>query len=124
MSPGKRLRLGLVGCGGISRSVYVPLLTGFADRAQVVAVCDVVQDRARERSDQFRDAYARLGNGEVTGPRAYSDLDQMLGAGGLDAVIVTTQPVMHPVASIAAMETGLDVFTEEPMAAILAMPTP
>jgi predicted dehydrogenase len=32
---------------------------------------------------------------------------------------VTTQPVMHPVASIAAMDAGLHVFTEGPMAAHL-----
>ncbi|HEY7035878.1 MAG TPA: Gfo/Idh/MocA family oxidoreductase [Thermomicrobiales bacterium] len=115
-----RLRLGLVGCGGISRSVYVNLLTGFVDRAEVVAVCDVIPERARERSEQFRDAYARLDDGAGIGaPRVYTDIEQMLGDGGLDAVVVTTQPVMHPVASIAAMNAGLHVFTEGPMAAHL-----
>jgi predicted dehydrogenase len=119
MDRGDRLRLGLVGCGGISRSVYVKLLTGFADRAVVGAVCDVIPERARERSEQFRDAYAQLGNGEIDAPRIYSEIGQMLADGGLDAVIVTTQPIMHPVASIAAMEAGLHVFTEGPMAAHL-----
>ncbi|MEA2514277.1 MAG: hypothetical protein QOJ59_3764 [Thermomicrobiales bacterium] len=115
-----RLRLGLVGCGGISRSVYVNLLTGFADRAQVVAVCDVIPERAKERSEQFQEAYRRRADGGETGaPRVYTDVDQMLRDGGLDAVIVTTQPMMHPVASIAAMEAGLHVFTEGPMAAHL-----
>ena len=49
MDPNDTLRLGLVGCGGISRSLYVRLLTGFADRARVVAVCDVIPERAKER---------------------------------------------------------------------------
>jgi predicted dehydrogenase len=106
------LRLGLVGCGGISRSVYVGLLTGFADRAEVVAVCDVIPERAQERSEQFR---AASGDG-AEAPRVYTDVARMVGDGGLNAVIVTTQPVMHPVASIAAMEAGLHVFTEGPMA--------
>jgi UDP-N-acetyl-2-amino-2-deoxyglucuronate dehydrogenase len=114
-----RLRLGLVGCGGISRSVYVNLPTGFADRAQVVAVCDVMPDRANERSQQFLDAYNKGGDAEAVASRVYIDVDQMVGDGGLDAVIVTTQPVMHPVASIAAMNAGLHVFTEGPMAANL-----
>jgi UDP-N-acetyl-2-amino-2-deoxyglucuronate dehydrogenase len=114
------LRLGLVGCGGISRSVYVGLLTGFAERAEVVAVCDVIPERAQERSEQFREAYQRLDGGAGIGaPRIYTDVARMVGEGGLDAVIVTTQPVMHPVAAIAAMEAGLHVFTEGPMAAHL-----
>lgn len=119
MSHGNRLRLGLVGCGGISRSVYVNLLTGFADRAEVVAVCDIMQERAQERGDQFLAAYQKRGDNDISAPRVYTDVNEMIAAGGLDAVIVTTQPVMHPVASIAAMEAGLHVFTEGPMAANL-----
>jgi UDP-N-acetyl-2-amino-2-deoxyglucuronate dehydrogenase len=113
-----RLRLGLVGCGGISRGVYVGLLTGFAERAVVEAVCDVIPERAAERSEQFGEVYRQLGD-RAGAPRVYTDVGAMLGDGRLDAVIVTTQPVMHPVASIAAMEAGLHVFTEGPMAAHL-----
>lgn len=119
MDQDNRLRLGLVGCGGISRGVYVNLLTGFADRATVVAVCDLMPERAAERSQHFLDAYHQRGVDGAVAPRTYNDIDQMLADGGLDAVIVTTQPIMHPVASIAAMEAGLHVFTEGPMAANL-----
>jgi predicted dehydrogenase len=98
--------------------VYVRLLTGFAERAEVVAVCDVIPERAAERSEQFGKAYQELGGG-TGAPRIYTDVGAMLADGGLDAVIVTTQPVMHPVASIAAMNAGLHVFTEGPMASHL-----
>ncbi len=114
-----RLRLALVGCGGISRSVYVGLLTGFADRARVVTVCDVQPERAKERSAAFQEAYRRREGEGAEAPRVYTDLDRLLNDEELDAVIVTTQPVMHPPVSIAAMNAGLHVFTEGPMAAHL-----
>ena len=119
MSSDDRLRLALVGCGGISRGVYVKLLTGFADRARVVAVCDLLAERANERSAQFFEAY-RTREGDVAeAPRVYTSVEQLLSEGGFDAVIVTTQPMMHPPVSIAAMNAGLHVFTEGPMAAHL-----
>jgi UDP-N-acetyl-2-amino-2-deoxyglucuronate dehydrogenase len=137
------LRLGLVGCGGISRGLYVNMLAGFADRARVVAVCDVVEERARERSAQFQDTYrnkaaewkaeaetsadpakrqrlselaAGCAAAGQSAPRVYSELERFVRDDALQAVIVTTQPVMHPVASIAALEAGRHVFTEGPMA--------
>jgi predicted dehydrogenase len=114
-----RVRLGLVGCGGISRGVYLKLLTGFADRARVVAVCDVLPDRAQERSAQFQALYREIDGIETAAPAVFTDVDELVKSGGLDAVVVATQPVMHPVASIAAMNAGLHVFSEGPMAAHL-----
>lgn len=140
------LRIGLVGCGGISRSLYVNLLTGFADRARVVAVCDVVAERGRERSQQFQETYQQVAadakqrsvrvttiderdylaalsaGAETSGrsmPRVYRDLDAFVRDDEIDAVVVTTQPLMHPVASIAALQAGRHVFSEGPMAANL-----
>ena len=142
----EKLRLGLVGCGGISRGLYVKLLTGFADRARVVAVCDVVAERARERSEQFQETYLQLAAevrhqaatttddserdrlltssaaAEAAGtvaPRVYTDLDRFVRDEELQVVVVTTQPVVHPVAAIAALEAGRHVFSEGPMAANL-----
>ena len=119
MSSDDRLRLALVGCGGISRGVYVNLLAGFADRARVVAVCDLQVERAEARSAQFYEAYRERVGDAAEAPRVYTGVDHLLKNGGLDAVIVTTQPVMHPSVSIAAMNAGLHVFTEGPMAANL-----
>jgi predicted dehydrogenase len=119
VSADDRLRLALVGCGGISRDVYVNLLTGFADRARVVAVCDLQAERAEARSAQFYEAYRKREGEAVQAPRVYIEVERLLSDGGLDAVIVTTQPVMHPPVSIAAMNAGLHVFTEGPMAANL-----
>jgi UDP-N-acetyl-2-amino-2-deoxyglucuronate dehydrogenase len=140
------LRLGLVGCGGISRGLYVDLLTGFADRACVVAVCDLMEARAQERSAQFHDTYQKkaleyqtqaggatsavekqhlseLAEGCTeagkSAPRIFTDLERFVGNDELQAVIVATQPLMHPVASAAAAEAGRHVFTEGPLAANL-----
>jgi predicted dehydrogenase len=142
----EQLRLGLVGCGGISRALYVNLLSGLADRACVVAACDVFAERARERSQQFQEAYQQVAEqsreridraatsverehlgalatgAELAGrsaPRVFDDLDRFVCDDDLDVVVVTTQPLMHPVASIAALQAGRHVFTEGPMAANL-----
>lgn len=59
-----QIKIGLVGCGGISAH-YVRLLTSFADRARVVAVCDLVEERAAERPvcGDVPDQSRRLGGG-------------------------------------------------------------
>lgn len=119
MASNHPLHLGLIGCGGISRSVYVNLFKQLADRARVVAVCDVMPERAEERSRQFQAAYREVDDRESAAPAVYTDLDELVRHDGLDAAIVTTQPVAHPVASIAAMNAGLHVFTEGPMSAHL-----
>jgi predicted dehydrogenase len=140
-----QLLVGLVGCGGISAH-YVRLLTSFADRARVVAVCDLVQERAAERSAQFAETYLakaagweadaaaakdpdaqeRLGTLAARGraaagapPRVYGDFEQLVRDPEVQMVVVSTQPVMHPVVSLAALEAGRHVFTEGPMAAHL-----
>ena len=37
----KKLSIGILGCGGISRWLYVRVLSELCDIAQVVAVCDL-----------------------------------------------------------------------------------
>ena len=140
-----QLLVGLVGCGGISAH-YVRLLTAFADRARVVAVCDLVEERAAERSAQFRESYlagaaewdtgataaadaqererrramaARCRHAAEAPPRVYTDFERTVRDDEVQAVVVATQPMMHPVVSIAALEAGRHVFTEGPMAAHL-----
>ena len=53
----KKLSIGILGCGGISRWLYVRVLTELCDIAQVVAVCDLEENLAEERKLMFQNAY-------------------------------------------------------------------
>ena len=44
-----QLKVGFIGCGGISRERYVQMYAGLADIAQVMAVADPVDELAEER---------------------------------------------------------------------------
>jgi predicted dehydrogenase len=99
------LRIGIVGTGGIAVA-HAEGYQRFADRCEVVAVCDVVPGKAAERRGE-------LG---LPGARAYERLEDMLAAEGLDLVSVTTPPSTHAELAITALRAGVDVLVEKPMA--------
>ncbi len=49
-------------------------------------------------------------------PRQYAGLDDLLRDGGVDALIVTTPNYLHAAQTVAALEAGLAVLVEKPMA--------
>lgn len=97
------LRIGLVGAGWIATDHVVVLRKLGHD---VVAVCDIDTDRATEVAPD--------------GARVYSDWDELLAVEELDAVWVATPPLLHRAPAVAAMERGLHVFLEKPIARTLA----
>jgi predicted dehydrogenase len=69
----------------------------------VVAVCDTDLARAEAISDP-------------RGARAYVDWRRMLDAGDLDAVWVCTPPLHHRAPTVTALERGIHVYLEKPIA--------
>ena len=53
----ERIRVGFVGCGGIS-SLYTDIYASLVDVAQVVAVADMVDELAKKRQVALSEAYA------------------------------------------------------------------
>jgi predicted dehydrogenase len=49
-------------------------------------------------------------------PRRYTRIEELLEEGGVDAVVVATPNYLHAPQSIAALEAGVHVFVEKPMA--------
>lgn len=92
------LRIGLVGTGWIA-SDHLSLLQRLGH--EIVAVCDVDRTRA-----------------EVAAPaaRVYEDWRKLLDGETLDALWVTTPPLHHRGPACAAMELGVPVFLEKPVA--------
>lgn len=87
--------------------------------AQVVAVCD-------SNPNLMRDVAKTVGNIQGAGPgidldqvQVHSDVDSMLDQAGLDAVSITLPTHLHAEASVRALQAGLHVLCEKPMAPTL-----
>jgi predicted dehydrogenase len=109
---GERLRIGLVGCGDVARRHYLPALTDLADRVRIVSCMDVRRDAA--------EALAHDIAGWSPGARAFDDLDAMLAAGGLDAVIDLAPATRHGTVNRAVLDAGVALYSEKPIASTLA----
>ena len=95
------VRFGVVGAGGIAHS-YGQVFAGVVDAA-IVGVADTDLSAARRMA----------GNLDVI---ATGSVDELVRALDLDAVIVCTPPNSHPEISIAAMNAGVAVLCEKPLA--------
>ncbi len=98
-------RIGVVGAGYIGGR-HVESLTA-QDGVQVVGIADPQAERARRLA-------ARVG------ATAYPGWEQLLGAEELDALYVCVPPHGHGAVEEAAIDRGLPLFVEKPLAADLA----
>ncbi len=103
----KTVRVGIIGAGNIAASAHVPGYRA-AEDVEIVAVCDIVPGRA--------DAFAA----EHDIPHAYASHQEMLAKVPLDAVSVCTPNFVHKETTIDALEAGLHVLCEKPIAMNLA----
>jgi len=102
---GEKMRIGLVGCGRISRN-HLAAIAKLNDKLELAAVCDVVEERAREAAGE-------------TGARVYTDYEQMLDREDLDIVSICTPSGLHAEQGVMAAEAGCHVITEKPMSITL-----
>src|SRR5579883_1197818 len=90
---GETIGIGIVGAGGIAEHAHVPAYLEQPD-ARLVAVADVVPERARALAEK---------NGI---PRAYGSLEELLLDPDVDAVSITTPNAYHAPTAIAAPQAG------------------
>jgi len=96
------VRIGIVGVGAIG-SVHADALAKVPG-AEVVALCDILPDRLREKG--WRHGVDRL----------YEDYREMVSLPDIDAVYVCVPNRLHKEVAVAAFEAGKHVFLEKPMA--------
>lgn len=101
----ERLRIGIVGCGGIANGKHLPSLKAI-NRADIVAFCDLIPERAEK-------ACAEYG---AEGAKTYTDYRRLLEDKSIDVVYVLTPNRMHAQVSIDALNAGKHVMCEKPMA--------
>lgn len=102
-----KLKLGVIGCGGICNNKHLPSLAKVADKVEVVALCDIIEQRAI-------DTRARHG---LDGAKIYTDYHELLSDSSIDVVHVCTPNVSHCQITVDAFGAGKHVLCEKPMAA-------
>lgn len=109
------LRLGLIGCGGRGAGAVASALR-VDPTAQLVAVADAFQDRIPPR---LRALERQFGNRASVPPeRRFSGFEGYRGVldSDVDVVILAAPPHFRPRHIRAALEAGVHVFAEKPMA--------
>ena len=105
-SAGRRVRVGLIGCGSVSGQ-YLPQLKK-CRYAEVVSLCDRKPERAKGRAEQFGVA------------NHYPNVEAMLAGVPFEFLIDTTDMQEHEGINRRALEAGKHVWSEKPIANTLA----
>jgi predicted dehydrogenase len=98
----KRTKFAIVGCGSIGKR-HIAVIDA-EERAQVVAICDVNPDTAREQAMLY------------DGLPVFTNYSQMLTEVDADIISIATPHALHADMAIEALEAGFDVLVEKPMA--------
>ena len=102
----KKVRVGIIGCGTVSRS-HLRAYMEISD-AEVVAVADVIEDRAKAAKQM------------VGAEKAYTDYTSLLERSDIDMVDICLPTFLHAPVAIEAAKAGKNVLVEKPMARNLA----
>lgn len=99
------LKVGIIGCGGIANGKHMPSLLK-AEKAEMVAFCDIVLEKAKAAAEVFGGTNASV----------YTNYQDLLQDKSIDVIHVCTPNISHAEISIAALEAGKHVMCEKPMA--------
>jgi predicted dehydrogenase len=97
------VRIGVVGTGAIAQMAHLPALSKVRG-AQLVALCDNDQAKARSLADRF----------EV--PDVFTDIEELLDYDALDAVVIATPNHLHEPHVLRALAAKVHVMCERPLA--------
>lgn len=95
------LKIGVVGAGSISNSHLGSYQNN--ERADIYAVCDINEARAKDKADQYG------------ADKVYTDYRELVADPAIDAVSICTWNNSHVEIAIAALEAGKNVLVEKPL---------
>ena len=99
----KKIRLGLIGCGGNMRNAHVPRLLEDG-RVELCGLVDTAQEPARMLMEKWGSEVA-----------LYEDFKEMLKVGNLDGVLISSPHSLHYEQASACLNAGLHVLVEKPL---------
>jgi len=94
------VRVAIIGCGGVSRS-HIAGLKKVQDAA-IVAMCDLVEEKARSHAEQF-------------GGKPYTSVEQMLAQESVEVADVCTREADHCEPVLQCLEAGIPAMVEKPI---------
>ncbi len=102
-----KVKIGIIGIGG--RGSHFGMLIEAHPDAEVKALCDPNQTRAKAAGDILGGTY-----------NYYTEIEAMLGAEELDAVVITSPDNCHSDNAVAAIKKGANVLLDKPLATTVA----
>jgi len=99
---GKKVRVGVIGCGSVSR-VYLPHLSA-CPFVELVCTCDKIPERAERAATTFKV------------PNHYPHIGAMLAGAPFDLMVTLTDMQEHGRLNKIALEAGRNVWSEKPLA--------
>ena len=100
----KKVRIGIIGCGGIANAKHMPSLKKLP-QVEMVAFCDIIRERAEKAAREYG----------APGAQVFEDYKELLKL-DLDVVHVLTPNKQHSFITVDALESGKHVMCEKPMA--------
>ena len=101
----KKLRIGIIGCGGIANGKHMPAISRL-DNLEIVAFCDIIKERAEKAAKVYGTRDAAI----------YTDYKELLKDESINNVRILTPNRWHAVMTIDALDAGKHVMCEKPMA--------
>ncbi len=98
-----KVRVGMVGTSWWADMMYLPALQNHP-QAEVAAICGRNRTRAEEMAAKYQI------------PSVYTDYAAMFAQAGLDAVMIATPDDTHHAITLAALQAGLHVLCDKPLA--------
>jgi predicted dehydrogenase len=99
----EKVRVGVIGTSWYADIAHLPRVKSHP-RAELVAICGRDRARAKEMAEKYGI------------PLLFTDYRQMIEKGHLDALIVSTPDDLHHPMTMAALDAGLHVLCEKPLA--------
>jgi len=113
-APSNRITMGMVGMG-LQMRWHLAGMLGRSE-VQVLAVCDVDQNKLQDAKNSVESAYAdRTTSRTYKGCEAYREYEKICERPDIDTVFICTPDHWHAPISLAAIKTGKDVFCQKPM---------
>ncbi|MCE7989546.1 MAG: gfo/Idh/MocA family oxidoreductase [Caldilinea sp. CFX5] len=97
------IRIGVIGTSWWADLGHLPFLTS-DDRAKVVAICGRHRERAQAMAAKYRI------------PQVFTDYHELIAKGDVQAVAILTPDDEHFAMTMAALDAGLHVLCEKPLA--------
>jgi hypothetical protein len=118
-SPSKRINVGAIGTGRISRGHDMPGIWQH-DIARITAVCDLDSKRVEDAKTLVNGYYTKKTGKPYDGVTTYHNYRDLLASKDVDAVVISTPDHWHTLIAIDAVEAGKDVYLQKPASLTIA----